>query len=179
MINRAVAKRYARALIEETGTAAPAALAALTDLDTEIRGHAHLEKLLYGGLFSTAQRLAVFEEIAGKLGMPKAAVNLVKILIVHNRTRVLPVIIDEFQRLADEKAGIARAQIASASELSGEIRSKLQVQLERIARRKVECSYALDPNLIGGVRARIGDTVLDGTVRTQLQKLSRRIEQGT
>ncbi len=178
MINRAVAKRYARALLAEAGPKGAEFAASLSLIDIEIRAHRHLEKILYGGLFSVKQRIAIFEEIAGKLGISGPLLNFGKILIEQDRLRFLPAIIEDFQKFVDEKAGVARAQVASASELSAEAKDKIRAQLERIAGRKVECAYTLNSNLIGGVQARIGDLVLDGSIQTQLQKMSRRVEQG-
>ncbi len=178
MINRAVAKRYARALLDEAGAKSGEYLAAIQTLDGEIRAHRHLEKLLYGSLFSVKQRTAVFAEIAAKLGLPGPVVNFGKILIESDRMRFLPAIIEEFQKSADEKAGVARARVESAAELPADVKAKLTAELQRIAGRKVDCTFALNPALIGGVSARIGDLVLDGSVSTQLRRLSRRVEQG-
>lgn len=177
MSSRALAKRYARALLTEAGDKGADFVSPLSALDEEIRAHRNLERILFGSVFSVKQRTGILEDVAAKLGTPKPLVNFARILIENDRMKFLPSITEEFQKFVDEKSGIARARVASATELPADAKEKIRTQLERIAGRKVDCIYTLDPALIGGVQARIGDLVLDGSVSSQLRKLSRRVEQ--
>ena len=73
----------------------------------------------------------------------------------------------------DERLGFARAEVKSARELSEPLRGALGAELERLTGKRIRARYAVDPSLIGGVVARIGSTVYDGSVRGQLGSLER------
>src|SRR5450759_3652743 len=77
--------------------------------------------------------------------------------------------------IVDERLGCARAEVSSPRELTETQRGAINAQLERITGKRIRMRYAVDPALIGGVVARIGSTVYDGSVRGQLQTLGRRL----
>jgi F-type H+-transporting ATPase subunit delta len=93
----------------------------------------------------------------------------------HRRIAALSDIIQSFEIVIDERLGFARAEIASASELSKEQQAALTARLERLTGKRVRPQFAVDASLIGGVTARIGSTVYDGSVRGQLESLERRL----
>ena len=75
----------------------------------------------------------------------------------------------------DERLGFARAEVSSPRELTESQRGAISGQLERLTGKRIRMRFAVDPALIGGVVARIGSTVYDGSVRGQLQTLGRRL----
>ncbi|MGA3100083.1 MAG: ATP synthase F1 subunit delta, partial [Bryobacteraceae bacterium] len=84
-------------------------------------------------------------------------------------------IIQTFELVVDERLGFARAEVAAARELSQAQRAALNAELERLTGKRIRMRVATDPSLIGGVTARIGSTVYDGSVRGQLESLERRL----
>ena len=84
-------------------------------------------------------------------------------------------IADAFELALDERMGIIRAEVKSASPLERRPTIRLQQQLSRVSGKQVRCEFSIDPALIGGVMARIGSTVYDGSVRTQLQMMRERL----
>jgi F-type H+-transporting ATPase subunit delta len=80
-----------------------------------------------------------------------------------------------FETVLDERLGFVRAEVASAAPLSPVQQSDLQQALSGVAGMKVRCAFSVDPELIGGIVARIGSKVYDGSVRTQLQSLGQRL----
>ena len=74
-----------------------------------------------------------------------------------------------------ERLGFARAEVSSPHELTEPQRGAINAQLERLTGKRIRVRFGVDPALIGGVVARIGSTVYDGSVRGQLQTLGRRL----
>jgi len=78
-------------------------------------------------------------------------------------------------RIIDERLGYARAEVASARELTETQRTALNAQLERLTGKRIRMRFQVDESLIGGVVARIGSTVYDGSLRGQLASLESRL----
>jgi F-type H+-transporting ATPase subunit delta len=118
---------------------------------------------------SMARRL----ELAGRLApeLKPGAANLLRLLIEHHRTSEMPAIREEFDRLADEAEGIVHVTMTTASELSEQDRQRYERELAKRLQRQVRAHYQRDAALIGGATVQIGDRVIDGSVRTQLQRL--------
>ena len=92
-------------------------------------------------------------------------------MIDHRRVHQLKSIIEAFENLADERLGFVRADVSSAQALPEAQRAALEVQLSRLAGKKTRLRYSTDPALVGGVVAKVGSTVYDGSVRGQLERL--------
>jgi F-type H+-transporting ATPase subunit delta len=87
--------------------------------------------------------------------------------------------INEFyQKLADELKGVARAQLVSAVELSSETVEKIRTALSEKTGKEIILEVDQDPGLIGGIVTRIGDLVLDGSIKTQLLKMRETLKRG-
>jgi F-type H+-transporting ATPase subunit delta len=101
--------------------------------------------------------------------------NFLFVLIDHRRIALLGAILDSLELIVEERLGFARAEISSPSELTETQRGAIAAQLESITGKRIRMRFAVDAALIGGVVARIGSTVYDGSVRGQLQTLGRRL----
>jgi F-type H+-transporting ATPase subunit delta len=97
------------------------------------------------------------------------------VLIDHRRVALLGAILDSFELIVEERLGFARAEVSSPGELTETQRGAIAAQLESITGKRIRMRFAVDAALIGGVVARIGSTVYDGSVRGQLQTLGRRL----
>jgi F-type H+-transporting ATPase subunit delta len=97
------------------------------------------------------------------------------VLVDHRRLASLPEIAHRFELVLDERLGFARAEVASARELGEPLRSALGSELERVTGKRIRALFSVDPALIGGVTARIGSTVYDGSVRGRLLAIGRRL----
>jgi F-type H+-transporting ATPase subunit delta len=80
-----------------------------------------------------------------------------------------------FDAQLDDRQGITRVNVTSARELNDTEKTELRGALEHISGRRVEAQYQLDPALIAGTVVRVGSTVYDGSVRTQLERLRARL----
>ncbi len=93
------------------------------------------------------------------------------LLVEKKRAEILPEIAEEFQVMVNEAQNICHGSVISAVELNDELQNKIQKTLENLTGKKVELSTSVDPSLIGGIVAKVGDLVLDGSIRTQLAGL--------
>lgn len=100
--------------------------------------------------------------------------NFLNLVIFKQRERFLADILTACQTLLDEREGIANAEVTSAVALTADQEDRLKGRLERFTGKHIRMKAKVDPKLIGGFVARIGDTVVDSTLATQL----RRIRQG-
>jgi F-type H+-transporting ATPase subunit delta len=122
-----------------------------------------------------SRKKAVVGRIADLLKLSRITRNFLFVLVDHRRIGILSEIIRSFEETVDERLGFARAEIHSARELTERQRATVVPQLERLTGKRVRPHFAVDETLIGGVVARIGSTVYDGSVRGQLASLERRL----
>ena len=104
--------------------------------------------------------------------------NAVSLLVQRGTTPTLPQIADVYADLLDEGMGRARASVTSAESLSRAQRGKLSDLLQTMLNKEIVLDAAVDPAVIGGVVVRVGDQVIDGSVRTRLHGLRRSLAQG-
>jgi F-type H+-transporting ATPase subunit delta len=98
--------------------------------------------------------------------------SFVRVLLESDRIAVLPDIKSLFDTLKDGAEGVARAQIVSAFPVDESQLAALKAALEKRFGRKIEATVSVDPQLIGGARVTVGDTVIDASVRGELQAMS-------
>jgi F-type H+-transporting ATPase subunit delta len=100
------------------------------------------------------------------------------LLFEKGRVGFLSNINDFYQKLADELKGVARASLVSAKELSSETVEKIRASLSKKTGKDIILEIDQDPSLIGGIVTRIGDLVLDGSVKTQLLNMRESLKRG-
>ena len=171
-----VAARYARALADVvTGAASrtdPAqALAQLRTIEQQIAGSVVLRNALASPAVAPSRKRAVMRRLMEPMNVSEKVRNFVYVVIDHRRSGDFSSIVDAFEALLDERLGYVAAEIRSARELTPPQRQALEAQVSRLSGKKAKLKFSTDPALIGGVVARIGSTVYDGSVRGQLQRL--------
>jgi len=122
-------------------------------------------------LYPMDVREKVMEGIVASMGVDKVMGNFLNLLVEKKRADVLPDIAEEFQIMVDEEKNVSHGTVVSAVELSKELQAKVQATLEKLTGKKVELTTSVDPSIIGGVIAKVGDLELDGSIRTQLAGL--------
>ena len=108
-------------------------------------------------------------------GISPQAGNLVNMLIDRHRTRLIPDIVELFEEEARLQRGVVLADVTTAEAMDGVSLEIVRRQLKQFAGRDVELRLHVDPQIIGGVIARIGDQVIDGSVANQLRRLRARL----
>jgi F-type H+-transporting ATPase subunit delta len=177
-----IARRYARALFE-VGLKDGSYLKLgqqLVELADVYGSSPELRQALENPVFKPAEKRAILERVlervvggGGEASRPLQRLSLM--LLDRGRIGLLPLIARAYQTLADERAGQVRGKVTSATALSAADLDRVRRALEQRTRRKVILETAVDPDLIGGLVARVGDLVLDGSVRTQLDEMRRRL----
>ena len=180
MRNLVIAKRYAKALfnlalqaggVEQYGQ----------ELDQFVKLLGELPELADGiqnPLYPEATRKSLFRTVADKAGMPPIIKSFVDLLIEKKRLQYLPDIADYYHRLMDEHANVARAELKAATQLDDKVIGEIAKTLEKVTGKKIVVEFSKDPSLIGGVVAQIGDLVLDGSVRRQLDGFKETLKRG-
>ena len=176
----AVATRYANALADVvTAGGSPVrpqdAVSELRAFEAALEASTALQNALETPAVPAGRKRAVVGRIAEILKLSRIARNFLYVLIDHRRIAALSGIIDSFELIVDERLGFARAEVSAARELAEPQRAALASVLERLTGKRIRMRFTVDERLIGGVVARIGSTVYDGSVRGQLASLERRL----
>ena len=179
-MRHAVASRYAQALADavlapNSGIEGSQAAAQLRSIEQLVGAAPELKSVLLSPAVSTSKKRSVMSRFADQLGVSRLVRNFLFIILDRRRADILDEIADAFETALDERLGFVRAEVTSAAPLSDRQEAELQEALSRVAGKQVRCDFKLNPELIGGVVARIGSKVYDGSVRTQLQSLGQRL----
>ncbi|BEQ12981.1 ATP synthase F1 subunit delta [Desulfoferula mesophila] len=180
MTSLIVAKRYARALLElgkEDGNLDQYGkeLAEVAELFT---ASGELEQVLASPAIDFEDRSKLLNTFLDKMGLSPIANNFFRLLMDRGRIDTVRDISRVYTRLLDEEKGITRAEVVAAAPLNEAEVSRIKEVLTTLAGRDVVLEVKEDSSLIGGVRAQIGDLVLDGTVKTQLETLKDSLRRG-
>ena len=113
-------------------------------------------------------RANMIGELLGEKATPHT-VNLISFVVQQGRARELTKIIDSLVALAAESRQQAVAEVRAAVPLDGDQRARLKQALEKAAGKQIELKVIVDPSVVGGLVARVGDQVFDATVRHRLE----------
>jgi F-type H+-transporting ATPase subunit delta len=105
----------------------------------------------------------------------KTTANFLRILLRNGRLTEIREINAKFAEVLDERNGIVAAQIISARPLAENVKAELKTSLEKMTNKTVNLNFETDESLIGGVVTKLGSTVYDGSVRTQLEELKQQM----
>ena len=176
----AVASRYAHALADVV-TASTSPLRA-EDAVTQLRAFEavlHSSPALQNALTTPAVPVARKRAVIGRIGyvmeLSQITRNFLYVLVDHRRITSLSEIIHSFELAVDERLGFARAEISSAANLSEDQQTELRIRLEQVSGKRLRARYTVDRGLIGGIVARIGSTVYNGSVRGRLDTMGSRM----
>ena len=180
MLSSVAARRYARALFalaKEEGR--------IADIRGELQGlsglldaNAELRNALFRPLHPVAERRAVLREVSERLGASPTVRNFFTFLVDQRRLVDFDGIKGEYERLADDAAGKTKADVLTATPLSGDQQERLRRALSARTGSDVELDVVVDSSLLGGVIASVGALVFDGSLRTQLTQLRASLTKG-
>jgi len=173
MITGSLARRYAKAVFEigtEQGTLDRIG-ADLRSLAAALKESAELATVMSNPAIRRTDRRRVVDALINRVGAGPAAKNLVYLLLDGERLATLPAISREVDAMIEAKAGRVTAEVTSAKPLSAAQLAQLTAALEKLSGKKVDVRKSEDPTLLGGVVAKVGDVVYDGSLRTQLDTL--------
>jgi len=168
-----LAKRYAKALFaigKEDGKyeAYNEALQGVAGLVTD---NPEVADALTNPLYPLDVREKVMAAMIQSMEVDQIMGNFLNLLVQKKRAEIIPEIAEAFQVMVDEDKNISHGTIISAVELDTELQEKVQKTLEKLTGKKVELTASVDPSILGGIIAKVGDLVMDGSIRTQLASL--------
>lgn len=174
-----LARRYAKALFalgKEQGKAEEynemlGGIAALYGQDSAGLGDA-----VTNPLYPLEMRQKVMAKIAESVQADAIMTSFLNLLIEKKRADILPDIAQEMRVMVDKDQNISHGSIISAIELESGLLAKIQATLEKLTGNKVILETQVDPSIIGGIIAKVGDLVLDGSIKTQLNGLKESIK---
>jgi F-type H+-transporting ATPase subunit delta len=174
MITGSLARRYAKAIFDIGTTQGD-----LDKLGSDLRSFAkamhespELLALLTNPAIRRGDRKKVIEGLLAQIAVQSSTRNLVFLLLDGERLSSLPGISRELDSMIEARAGRVTAELVSAKPLDPVQRTQITAALEKLSGKKVTVRERLDPELLGGVVAKLGDTVYDGSLRNDLRKMS-------
>ncbi len=180
MKNLAVARRYAKALMligKEDGQAEQYTeeLNAFVQL---FDGSTELEKAITNPLFDKNDRRRVLAAVIAKTDSSRIIKSFMILLFDKGRIGFLREICEFYKKLADELKGVVHATLVSATHLSADATEKIRQGLAKRTGKDIILDVEQNPALIGGIITKIGDLVLDGSVKTQLFNMRESLKRG-
>jgi F-type H+-transporting ATPase subunit delta len=178
MIEGSIARRYAKALFSlavESGRVEPWARS-LEALREGVEASPDLRDVLSNPVYSKEQRRPIVEKLAAALSLDAEPASLLFLLGDRNRLSYLAAVVETFRDLADQHLGRVRAKVTSAVKLDDAAAQAIADRLSQATRAKVLLDREVDPAILGGVVARVGSLVYDGSVRAQLEDLRKQLK---
>ncbi len=152
------------------------AVVQLRALDEIIQGSQELRSALLTPAIQNSRKRAVMAKLLEKAGGGSPLIrNFAYVLIDHRRIAIAGEIREAFELEIDRRLGFARAEVTSAVPLDHRVSANLETELSRLTGKRMRLRFDVNPALLGGVVARIGSTVYDGSVRGELLQLGRKL----
>jgi len=180
MTNQRVANRYASALMELTGEQKkPDAVAGdLQIVMNAIDSSRELRNVLASPIINKDKKKAILRDVFKKK-VGEMILLYLDAMVNKGRENMLYEILKQYFILRDGELGIVRVDVKTSVDFSSKQEKDLQKQLETMTKKKVVITYSVDKSVKGGFIARVGDTVLDGSVKRQLEVLKKKLKEGT
>jgi F-type H+-transporting ATPase subunit delta len=177
MTIQASANRYARALLDVAVQQADPIrveqdLAAVADVFAR---HEELRRPLTNPVVPVQAKRAVVEQLTARLQSVPPVARLVALLADRDRLELLPALLQAYRERLMEHRNIVRAEVVSAVPLSADRAAALQQKLSDATGRTVTMDTRVDPSILGGLVARVGTVVYDGSIATQLARMKERL----
>lgn len=173
MLAGSLARRYAKAIMDlaVAKTATDKVGADLRSLAAAYKAQPELVNVLSNSSFPKAKRKAVLDAVLLRLGAHELVKTTCALLLDKERLVVIPDVSREIDAMIEARAGKVAAEVTSAVELNPAQIAQVTAALERMSGKKVVISRKVDPTLLGGIVAKVGDVVYDGSASAQLRTL--------
>lgn len=180
MVQSRVAVRYASALFTETSQAntLETTIADVRGLRAMLADSRDFALFVESPIIKASQKSAAMKVIAEKSRFAPTTVNFLQLLIDKSRINELAGVLESFETLYNERQGLIPIMVTSAIELDSAQKDKLMKKVEEYTGKKPIPSYIVNPALVGGFTVKIGDNMLDNSIKRQLEVLKKRLMQG-
>lgn len=173
MTSTVVARRYAKALFavaQEDGKF-DEYCQVLNAMGELVSQYPQVKDALVNPLYPLDVKAKVMEELIKAMAAPQIMANFFKLLVTKRRAGIIPEIVKKFQGMVDAHENISRGIVVTATEIQDSLMGRIQETLEKITGTKVVLEKKVDPSILGGMIAKVGDMVVDGSIKTQLMGL--------
>ena len=179
MIEGSLSRRYSKAIFElARETKREESLGQEIETFLGVYSGSELPAVLNNPAFSLDSRKRILVEVARNVQLTPLSEHFLSLLLERDRLSFLPVIVTSYRRLLNAAKGRVEAKIMSATPLESEALERLVDSLRRVSGKDVVVHEESDPKLIGGLVIELEGKVYDGSVRTQLEKMTQRIGRG-
>jgi F-type H+-transporting ATPase subunit delta len=181
MTNRTAANRYARALMDvaRKEQVDPQQVAdQLGEFANLLTAHPTLGKVLLNPAVPAPRKKSTVRELLARVSVAPVLSKLLELLAERDRLVLLPDIVAAYRERLLDLQHVVRAEVTTAAPLAPGRSEAIAESLKRLTGRNVALSTRVDPALVGGIVARVGSVVYDGSVVRQLEKLKERLVQG-
>jgi len=170
LISLTIARKYARAFLEVGRTEGNHELLGkeLEKFMALLQEKKELKRVLFSPFYPGPKRKAIARIIGDSLGLSKSTLDFIDLLVERERIDYLPAIVKSYEELCDNVSNRIRASLTSAVKLPAGLVKEIQKELGSLLGKEVLLSTLEDSSLIGGVVIKIGNTIYDGSLKTQL-----------
>lgn len=180
MRKAAIARRFAKALLdvaieEDSAARCQEELESLLEV---FRNNPALYKVLHTPMYTADERIGLMDKVSGAVEVSEAVVGFMKVLVQTRNIKILEEIVSAYSRLFDVVAGRLRATVESPWVLGTEVLGELKRKLDAMTGKDVIITGIKNEDLIGGLVIRMENTIIDGSIKTQLELLKEKILEG-
>ena len=178
--DKILSKRYARAYMDLDGAAfsrhgEAAAVARMAELEKVRDATDHFKRLFLHPLVGYDDKNEILAKLLSRDLMTSRAAALVRLLVRENRFCLLGQVLGDCIKFYNAYAGIAHAEVSSRHPLSGEELRRITNMLSSASGMKAHVTQAVSERMIGGMEIRLGDLLIDATIKGRLERLKRKI----
>ena len=137
-----------------------------------IEAHPQLKEVFANPTIVYDHKRKVLEDLIARTRVRETTSSFLRVLLKNQRLSQLRAIAERFGQVLDERGGMVAAHVTTARPISEDLRNSLHETLAAATGRKVRLSFTTDESIIGGLVARIGSTIFDGSVQSQLDRLA-------
>jgi F-type H+-transporting ATPase subunit delta len=137
-----------------------------------IEANPQLKQVLANPTVAYDQKRTVLEELISRTRVRETTASFLRVLLKNQRLSQLREVVARFGHVLDERGGVVAANVTTARPIPEELKNTLHETLAAATGRKVRLSFTTDETIIGGMVARIGSTIYDGSVQSHLERLS-------
>jgi len=172
-----VARRYASALADVIAERNEEGIVReeLKAWEQMVQGNPLLLEAFTNPTIPYEQKSKVLNDLIAKTKVRPTTANFLRVLLRNQRFAELSHVNAKLAEIMDERAGVVSAQVVSARPISEPVKAALEQTLAQITQKRVRLSFETDESLLGGIVTRIGSTIYDGSVRSQLERLGQEL----
>lgn len=172
---QSVSRRYAVALADVLGERGEAGSVnkELHAWEEMIMSSSELREVLANPTVPYEQKRGVLNELIKRTGVSQTTANFLQVLLKNQRLLALPQINAKLGEVLDERGGAVAAHVTTAKPINEDTKRLLADKLSRRTGKSVRLDFSIDDSLIGGIVTRVGSTIYDGSIKTQLKEMEK------